>query len=89
MSFLRGLFGRPLLIQGQGSAVAMQPADTFSWHDAGDGAVHIDLPAALAGEIASAVRQIAGTYDVGDRLRFVVVRSVITNEVGVEVGVVG
>jgi suppressor of fused len=82
-------FGRGLSIQGPETLVAMHPADEVGWHDAGDGAVHIDLPAAVANQIVAAVRPIAGAYDVGDRLRFVVERTVITDQSGKGIETVG
>jgi hypothetical protein len=82
-------FGRQLLIQGPDSAVAMQPAELFSWHDPGDGDVHINVPVDLGGLIVTTVPAVAGAYDVGDRLRFVVERTVITDQAGKEVGVLG
>ena len=82
-------FGRGLLLQGPESVVTMQPAEELAWHDAGESAVHIDVPASIASQIVAAVQPIAGTYDVGDRLRFVVERTVITDQAGKEIEVVG
>ena len=82
-------FGRTLLIRGEGSTVVMQPDETFDWHDAGEGTVHINVPTALGREIAAAVQPIAGTYDVGDRLRFVVERTIVRDQSGKEIGFVG
>ena len=82
-------FDKPLLIQGPDSAVAMQPTKSFEWHDPGDGEVHIDIPVDLGGAIVTAVPAVAGTYDVGERLQFVVERTAITDQAGNEIGVVG
>ena len=72
-----------------GSTVVIQPAETFAWHDAGEATVHISLPIAQGRDIVAAVQPIAGTYDVGDRLRFVVERTIVTDQSGKEIGSVG
>ncbi len=82
-------FGNTLWINGPESAVMAQPAKALSWHDAGEGTVHLDLPVALGRRIAEAVRPVAGTYDVDDRLRIVVERTVITDQHGKPVETVG
>jgi len=82
-------FGNTLWINGPESAVIAQPAEALSWHDAGDAAVHLDLPVALGRRIAEVVSPVAGTYDVDDRLRIVVERTVITDQHGKAVETVG
>jgi len=82
-------FGEQLWIQGPEMAVVAQPAEPFSWHDAGEGVVHIDLPVAMGRAIAESVPPTAGTYDIEPRLRIVVERTVITDQDGNSVESVG
>jgi suppressor of fused protein SUFU len=82
-------FDRQLLMQGPDSMVAMQSADKFEWHESVDSGVHVNVPVDLGRLIVTAVPALAGTYDVSDRLRFIVERTVITEQAGRETGVVG
>lgn len=85
----RLLLGRGFLVSGPAIAVAVRPATALDWQDVGDGKVDVGLPDEVAGRVVSQVLPIAGTYDVADRLRIEVERTVVIDQSGAEVDVVG
>jgi suppressor of fused len=91
LRMLRGRlpFDRPFSAQGPTMSLNVSPGEAFDAHDAGEDALHMTLsPADVAG-ILAALRPIAGSYEVSSRLAFDVRRSVITDQQGREVEVVG
>lgn len=82
-------FDRPFFAQGPTMSLNVTAGANFDAHDAGENTLHLTLPPAEMALILVALQPIAGSYPVAPRLTFVVRRSVITDEQGREVDVIG
>ena len=82
-------FGHPLVLMSSSAEVWMTPADTFAVHAAGEGDLHIDLPTAEADVILASLRPIATSYPITNDLIIEVRKSVITDQEGREIEVIG
>lgn len=82
-------FDLPLLLRSESKEVAIAPAGSFNVHHAGAGEIHLDLPKAEVDVMLHSLRPEAGSYPISERLVVVVNRSVITDQQGREVKVIG
>ena len=82
-------FDQPLVLRSSSKQVGMASADEFNVHDAGEGELHVDLPTAATDAILATLRPVAGTYPITQRLLVDVRKSVITDQGGREVEVIG
>lgn len=82
-------FDRPFFVQGASKGIDVTPGDTFEAHVAGDGNLHLVLPPAETEVVLTTLRPIAGSYPVAPGLTLVVRRSIITDQAGNEVEIIG
>jgi hypothetical protein len=82
-------FDRPFFAQGPSMRLDVTPGEAFDAHDAAEGTLHLTLSPADVERIGTTLQPIAGSYPVTSRLTITVRRSVITNQQGREVEVIG
>ncbi len=91
LRMLRGRlpFDRPFFAQGPTMRLDVTPGENFDAHEAVKDSLHLTLSPADVASIQGTLKPIAGSYTVSPRLAFNVRRSVITDQQGREVEVIG
>lgn len=91
LKMLRGrlTFDKPLRLQGASKGVWLTADNEFAAHEAGDGELHVDLAQREMDVILDTLRPIAGSYPITPRFSIEVERSIIRDQSGRQVEVIG